>query len=82
MSNAAERFFDIYLWKFPESDKLIKISHLTYEEATRLSTKWVTLNNLHDYMLVFEGSMPFIDKPSITVQTKEWLESVDSAEQL
>ena len=82
MDNTDEKFFDIYLWTFPENNKLIKISHLTHDEATRLSDKWYELNELHDFMLVLEGSTPFMDEPSVTLQTKEWLEEINDIDQL
>ena len=82
MSVVDDKFFDIYLWTFPENDKLIKISHLTHEEAKKLSDRWYELNELHDYMLVVEGSTPFMDEPSIDIQTKEWLESINDIDQL
>lgn len=82
MAHTTENFFDIYLWTFPENDKLIKISHLSHDEAVSLSNKWFELNELHDYMLVTEESTPFMDEPSIVVKTKEWLEGIDDIDQL
>ena len=77
-----ELFFDIYLWVFPENDKVIKIGHLTRNEAEELSKRWFELNELHDYMLVTEASTPFMDEPSTEVKTKEWLMGVESIDQL
>ena len=69
-------YFDIYLWVFPNSDKLIKISHLSNEDAKRLTDKWYELNELHDFMLVLEGSTPWTEEPEIEEKPKEWLENL------
>ena len=77
-----ERFFDIYLWLFQENDKLIKIGHLTHEEADDLAKRWYELNELHEYVLVTEDSTPFNDEVSIEIKTKEWLLGIDDIDQL
>ena len=77
-----ERFFDIYLWTFQEDDKLIKIGHLTHEEAEELSKRWYELNELHEYTLVTEASTLFSNEVSIEIKTKEWLLGIDSIDQL
>lgn len=76
MSNEDKKFFDIYLWTVPNNDKLIKIEHLTYDEAIELSSKWFNRKEPCDYMIVLEGSTPFINNPVIEVKTKEWIESI------
>ncbi len=77
MSSIDDKFFDIYLWTFPENDKLIKINHLTHEEAKSFADRWHKLNEFHDYMLVVEGSTPFMDEPTIEIKTKEWFKSIE-----
>ena len=71
-------FFDIYLWTFKEDDKIIKIEHLTYGQATKLCKLWHKLNALHEYMLVTEASTPFRYEVSIEIKTKEWLLGIGS----
>ena len=71
-----DQYYDIYLWEFPKSDELIKIAHLSREDAERLSNKWFEMNEFHDYMLVTEGSTPWYDEPTITVKTREWIENL------
>lgn len=71
-----KKYYDIYLWTYPDMDKLIKIGHLTYKEAVALTQKWFGLNDTYDYMFVCEGSTPWKDEPEITVKDKEWLETL------
>ena len=77
MSNEGKKFVDIYLWTVPNNDKLIKIEHLTYDEAIELSSKWLNCKKSCDYMIVQEGFIPsFFGNPSVEVKTKEWIESI------
>ena len=76
MADVSNRFFDIYLWTFPENDKLFKIGHLTEEDALQLANQWFELDELRDYALVLEGSALFVGESSIEVKTKEWLEDI------
>ena len=70
----SKKFFDLYLYVIPESDKLVKIPHLTLNEAEKYAIQWFDINDLHDYMLVTEGSTPWSDPiPSITVKDPEWI---------
>ena len=77
-----EQFFNIYLWIFPENNKLIKIEHLTRKEAEELSNRWYELNELHDYMLVTEVSTPFGNDVSIEIKPKEWLLEKDNIDNI
>ncbi len=74
---STDLYYDIYLWVFPESNKLTKIGHLSRKDAERLANKWFEMNELHDYMLVTEGSTPWYDEPVITVKPREWLENLN-----
>ena len=69
-------YYDIYLWTFSNNKELIKIPHLTHDDAVRLTSKWYELNELHDYMLVLEGSTPWLEKPNIVEKDKQWLEDL------
>ncbi len=67
-------FYDLYLYVVPENDKLIKIPHLTREDAEKYSKYWFDMNELHDYMLVTEGSTPWSEPiPDITIKSPEWI---------
>ena len=69
-------FFDLYLFTITESDKLVKIPHLTMDDATKYSRQWLKLNDFHDYMLVTEGSTPWSEPvPDITIESTEWIEA-------
>jgi len=79
MPDKTKNFFDIYLWTIPNNDKIVKlfkIEHLTYDETTELSSKWLNYKEACDYAIVLEGSTPFINDPAIEVKTKEWIESI------
>lgn len=80
MPDKTKNFFDIYLWTIPNNDKIIKmfkIEHLTYDEATELSSKWLKCKESCDYIIALEGSTPFTNDPAvIEVKTKEWIESI------
>ena len=70
----SENFFDLYLYVIPESDKLVKIPHLTRDEAETYASQWFDINELHDYMLVTEDSTPWSEPvPTITVKSPEWI---------
>lgn len=71
------RLFDLYLWKFPDNNDLIKICRITVDEVEDLGSKWNSLHPLHEYMRVIADSTPFMDEPHVTVHTKEWLEKVE-----
>ncbi len=67
-------FYDLYLYLVPESDKLTKIPHLSKDDAKKYADYWFEMNELHDYMLVIEGSTPWYEPaPSIEVKTPEWI---------
>ena len=70
----AEKFFDLYLYVVPESNKLTKIPHLSMEDAQKYAKQWFDINDLHDYMLVTEDSTPWSEPiPDITVESPEWI---------
>ncbi len=65
-----EKFYDLYLYTIPDCNNLIKIDHLLFNVAKDYSKNWVKLNNTHDFMLVTEGSTPWIEPaPNITIKT-------------
>lgn len=67
-------FYDLYLYVIPKSDKLVKIPHLSKTEADNYARCWFDMNELHDYMLVTEGSKPWSEPaPSIEIQSPEWI---------
>lgn len=69
-------FFDLYLFTIPESDKLVKIPHLTMNDATKYSRQWLKINELNDFMLVTEGSTPWSEiVPDIIIESVEWIET-------
>lgn len=68
-------FCDLYLYIIPENNNLIKIPHLTMEDAHKYAAKWFESNELHDYMLVIEGSTPWYEPiPNITIKNPSWIE--------
>ena len=67
-------WFDLYLYLVPNSDKLVKIPHLKREDAETYAQDWFEMNEMHDYMLVVEGSTPWGEiTPTITIVTPEWV---------
>lgn len=71
----SEAFYDLYLYLIPHNDELVKIPHLLREDAKNYASKWFEMNDLHDYMLVVEGSTPWSEPaPIITEKTPEWIE--------
>ena len=67
-------FYDLYLYVAPESDKLNKIPHLTRECAEMYAKHWFEMNELHEFMLVTEGSTPWSEPiPTIVEKTPEWI---------
>lgn len=67
-------FYDLYLYLIPENDKLTKIPHLSMDDAKKYADYWFEMNELHDYMLVTEGSTPWSEPvPDIEVKTPEWI---------
>lgn len=69
-----EKYFDLYLYTVPESNKLVKIPHLLWTEAKKYGVEWCNMNELHDYILVIEGSTPWSDPiPEIIVKDYDWM---------
>lgn len=68
-------WFDLYLYQVPHSDDLVKIPHLNRNDAEQYASYWFEMNDLHDYMLVTEGSTPWSEPvPIITVASPDWIE--------
>lgn len=71
-----ELWFDLYLYVFPDNNKLVKIPHLSRTDAIKYARQWLDMNDLHDYVLVLEDDTPWgVEKPDITVETPEWITS-------
>ena len=69
-----EPFFDLYLYSVNQVENLTKIPHLSREDAKKYSLDWLEMNELHDYILVIEGSKPWYEpEPTITIKTPEWI---------
>lgn len=68
-----DRWYDLYLYKFPNIETLYKLSHLSYEDARKYKQYWLDISDLNEYMLVIEGGTPWIDKPTIIEKTPEWI---------
>ena len=65
---------DLYLYTIPENDKLVKIPHLSRDDAEKYARYWLEMNELHDYMLVLEGSTPWSEpEPDISVKSPDWI---------
>ena len=70
----SDSFFDLYLFTIPESNKLVKIPHLTKTDAEKYAKQWFEMNDLHDYMFVTEGSTPWSEPvPDISIENPEWI---------
>lgn len=67
------KWFDLYLFVVDNADHLIKLPHLTFKEASDYSEMWFEINDMHDYMLVTEGSTPWVDEPIIEVKDPSWI---------
>lgn len=75
MAENEERYFDLYLYNVQHPNDLVKLGHLTTEEAHKYGDYWFEMNELHDYILVIEGDAPWdaSNKPTIDVKTPEWI---------
>lgn len=68
-------YYDIYLYKINKPNNLIKIPHITYDEASRCGWFWFTYcGDDKDYMLVTEGSTPWsmFEKSKIVEKELHW----------
>lgn len=69
----SEQWFDLYLFLVGEPNVLYKIGHLSKEDADKYADYWIEMNDMHDYMLVLEGSTPWNDDPTIIEKSPEWI---------
>lgn len=65
--------FDLYLFLVGEANKLYKLGHLSKNEADKYAEYWIEMNEMHDYILVTEGSTPWTDNPTIIEKSPEWI---------
>lgn len=65
-----EKFYDLYAYVIPDNTRLIKIPHISFDQATQLAKAWFNMYNIHDFMLVTENSTPWVEPaPEIIVKT-------------
>lgn len=66
---------DLYLYSIQDEDhKLIKIPHLTKQDADIYAKYWLDMNEFHDYIIMGEGGTPFKNEAVvITTKTPEWI---------
>lgn len=69
----SDQWFDLYLFLVGEANVLYKLSHLSKEDADKYADYWIEMNDMHDYMLVLEGSTPWDDTPTIIEKSPEWI---------
>lgn len=67
--------YNLYLWIFPHNDKLVKIEHLSFEEALEYGTGWYNIDKNRDYLMNPESPDPFVTATDIQVKSKEWIKS-------
>lgn len=66
---------DLYLWIEPKRDELYRLGNLTLDEANHYAMMWFEANETHDYMIVLEGSKPWVEpKPTIIDVGIDWID--------
>lgn len=68
-----DNMYDLYLYVTSDPNTLYKLSHLTNTEVHTYSEYWFEMNEMHDYIVVLEGSTLWYDHPTIIEKTPEWI---------
>lgn len=70
-----EIIYDLYLWPKITENKLYKIPKLSHEEAVGLSKKWMKSHRWSDFILVTQGSTPWMIEPQIIITDPSFIDN-------
>ena len=65
--------YDIYLWQYPESNKLIKIEKVPEDKVEKYTHQWFDKDPMNDCMIVDEHEDFAPCGPNVTIPSKEWI---------
>lgn len=71
---AEPKYVDLYLYLALDDKTMVLIPHISMEDAKIYADRWFELNELHEYIIVTEGSTPWFEPaPTIIKKTPEWI---------
>lgn len=72
-----DRYYDVYLYRIPETDRWILVKNVPTNSLTHLIHYWLDLNSINDFFVTWSGERPFISENNdITETTLAELEGV------
>ncbi len=71
-----DQLFDLYLYNMSDTNKMLKVPDLSREDADTIAKFWFEENEQTDYILVIKGSVPWIEKPEITLADSAWINDI------
>ncbi len=71
-----DQLFDLYLYNMSDTNKMLKVPDLSREDADTIAKFWFEENEQTDSILVIKGSIPWIEKPEITLADSAWVNNI------